>query len=62
VKKVKGVYKLISRFEEFFRCKYCFYPIDQVLTKIDELPNYDEHTLSAMLAEGQKEDGHELSE
>jgi hypothetical protein len=61
VKKVKGVYKLINFFEEFFKHKYCFYPIDQVLAKIDALPNYDEHTLSAMFS-GQKEGYGELSE
>lgn len=48
VRKCKGVYKMISKIEEFMRTKYNLLPIDQVQAKIDELKDYEEDTLISM--------------
>jgi hypothetical protein len=57
VRKCKGVYKMITRIEEFSRGKFTFLPIYQVQEKIGELEDLDEDTLMAKSFEVEKEDG-----
>jgi hypothetical protein len=62
VRKCKGVYKMITRIEEFCRGRFAFLPIDQVQVKIDQLEDLDEDKLIAMSYEVEKEDGTLLDE
>jgi hypothetical protein len=62
VRKCKGVYKLITRIEEFCRGRFAYLPIDQIQTKIDQLEDLDEEILLAMSNEVEKEDGTLLDE
>jgi hypothetical protein len=62
VRKCKGVYKMITRIEEFCRGRYTFLPIDQVQAKIDLLEDLDEDMLQSMSYEVEKEDGTLLDE
>ena len=55
VRKCKGVYKMISKIEEFLRSRYNFLAIDQVQLKIDELKSYEEDVLISMSYEVEKE-------
>ena len=55
VRKCKGVYKMISKIEEFVRSRYNFLAIDQVQVKIDELKSYEEDMLIAMSYEVEKD-------
>jgi hypothetical protein len=57
VRKCKGVYKMITRIEEFCRGRYSYLPIDQVQAKIDQLEDLDEDALIAMSNEAEKDDG-----
>ena len=45
IRKVKKVYQMISRIEDFTKNKYMFLPIDQVQEKIDKLKLYSEDEL-----------------
>ena len=45
IRKVKKVYQMISRIEQFAKHKYMFLPIDQVQEKIDKLQLYSEDDL-----------------
>jgi hypothetical protein len=62
VRKCKGVYRMITKIEEFCRGRFMFLPIDQVQTKIDQLEDMDEDKLIAMSYEVEKEDGTVLDE
>jgi len=42
VRKVKKVYQMISKIEEFMQSKYMFLSVDQVQEKLDQLKNIDE--------------------
>lgn len=55
VRKCKGVYKMISKIEEFTRSRYNFLPIDQVQVKIDDLKSYEEDMLISMSFEVEKD-------
>jgi hypothetical protein len=57
VRKCKGVYKMITRIEEFCRGKFAFLPIYQVQAKIDQLEDIDEDKLLEMSYKIEKEDG-----
>ena len=55
VRKCKGVYKMISKIEEFTRARYNFLPIDQVQVKIDDLKSYEEDFLISMSFEVERD-------
>jgi hypothetical protein len=57
VRKCKGVFKMISKIEEFMQHRYNFLPIDQVQTKIDELPEWDVELLLSLSYEVETESG-----
>lgn len=62
VRKCKGVYKMITRIEEFSRGRFLFLPIDQVQAKIEQLEDLDEDKLIALSYEVEKDDGTLLDE
>jgi hypothetical protein len=57
VRKCKGVYNLMSKIEEFMVKPHDFYGIDQVQTKIENLPDIDEDELMALSQEIEGENG-----
>ncbi|OHT11048.1 RasGEF domain containing protein [Tritrichomonas foetus] len=62
VRKCKGVYKMISKIEVFMRDKFCFLPIDQVQSKIDQFEDFDAETLNEMSFDIEKEGATQISD
>jgi hypothetical protein len=62
IRKLKGVYQLLLKFEAFMRSQFEFYVVDQIQNKIEELPGYNEDARMAMSFQAENAEGGLLNE